>query len=99
MVEIMKIGPSKGPVFHCHTQCLQFCSRPPPAHASARDFWTITGKSGSSSFLLGPGAHDVFFVSSKSLFPQARVSSGGSTVGLMVTSSKRAYAIPRKLEN
>ena len=31
----------------------------------------------------------------KSLFPQSCVSSGGSIVGLMVTSSKRAYAIPR----
>ena len=47
------------------------------------------------SFLLGPGAHKIFFVSSKSLFPQSWVSSGGSMVGLMVTSSKRAYAIPR----
>ena len=47
------------------------------------------------SFLLGPGAHKVLFVPSKSLFPQSCVSSGGSMVGLMVTSSKRAYAIPR----
>ena len=31
----------------------------------------------------------------KSLFPQSRVSSGGSMVGLMAISSKRAYAIPR----
>ena len=34
-------------------------------------------------------------VPSKSLFPQSCVSSGSSMVGLMVTSSKRAYAIPR----
>ena len=34
-------------------------------------------------------------VPSKSLFPQSCVSSGSSIVGLMVTSSKRAYAIPR----
>ena len=32
---------------------------------------------------------------SKSLFPQSCVSSGGSMVGLMATSSKRGYAIPR----
>ena len=32
---------------------------------------------------------------SKSLFPQSCVSSGGSAVGLVVTSSKRAYTIPR----
>ena len=50
---------------------------------------------GHCSFLLGPGAHQVLFVPSKSLFPQSCVSSGGSMVGLMVTSSKRAYAIPR----
>ena len=31
----------------------------------------------------------------RSLFPQSCVSSGGSVVGLMVTSHKRAYVIPR----
>ena len=50
---------------------------------------------GHGSFLLGPGEHKVLFVPSKSLFLQSRVSSGGSMVGLMATSSKRAYAIPR----
>ena len=50
---------------------------------------------GYCSFLLGPGAHKVLFVPSKSLFPQSCVSSDASMVGLMVTSSKRAYAIPR----
>ena len=34
---------------HCYTQCPQPCSRPPPTHASARDFWTLMGKSGSLS--------------------------------------------------
>ena len=50
------------------------------------------------SFLLGPGAQGSV-VPSESLFPesisQSRVSSGSSMVGLMVTSSKRAYAIPK----
>ena len=32
-------------------------------------------------FLLGPGMHKVFFVPSKSLFPEACVSSGSSMVG------------------
>jgi len=32
---------------------------------------------------------------SKGLFPQSCVTSGSSMVGLMVTSSKRAYAVPR----
>ena len=50
---------------------------------------------GHCSFLLGPGARKVLFVPSKSLFPQYCVSSGGSMVGLMATSFKRAYAIPR----
>ena len=50
---------------------------------------------GHCSFLLGPGAHKVLFVPSKSLFPQSCVSSGGSIVGLMATSSKRAYATLR----
>ena len=50
---------------------------------------------GHCSFLLGPVVHMVLFVCSKSLFPQSCVSSGGSTVWLIVTSSKRAYAMPR----
>ena len=50
---------------------------------------------GHCSFLQGPGVHKVLFVLSKSLFPQSCVSSDGAMVGLMVTSSKRASAIPR----
>ena len=50
---------------------------------------------GHCSFLLGPGAHKFLLVPSKSLFPQSCVSSGHSVVGLMVPSSKKAYAIPR----
>ena len=50
---------------------------------------------GHCSFLLGPGAPKVLSVPSKSLFPQSCVSSGGSMVELMATSSKRVYAIPR----
>ena len=37
------------PCMHCYTQCPQPCSRPPLTHASARDSWTLTGKSGSVS--------------------------------------------------
>ena len=50
---------------------------------------------GSLLLLWGPGAHKVLLVPSKSLFPQSCVSSGSSMLGLMVTSSKRAYATPR----
>ena len=35
---------------YCYTQCLQPCSRPPPIHASTRNSWTLTGKSGSVCF-------------------------------------------------
>ena len=48
---------------------------------------------GHCSLLLSPGVHRVLFVPSKSLFPQSCVSSSGSMMGLMSTSSKRAYAI------
>ena len=39
----------KAPCMHCYTQCPQPCSRPPPTYASAKDSWTLTGKSGSVS--------------------------------------------------
>ena len=39
----------KIPCMHCCTQCPQPCSRPPLTHPSARDSWTLTGKSGSVS--------------------------------------------------
>ena len=70
---------------------------------SAGDSWTLMGKSGllsfggHCSFLFGPSVHKVLFVHSKSLFPQSCV--GGSMVRLMVTSSKRVYAIPRSTES
>ena len=50
---------------------------------------------GDCSFLLGPGVYKVLFVPSRSLFPQSCVSSGSSMVGLMVTCSKKSYAISR----
>ena len=53
------------------------------------------GNEDNSNLFLGPRAHKVLFVPSKSLFPQSCVSSGSSLVKLKVTSSKRAYAIPR----
>ena len=50
---------------------------------------------GHCSFLLSPGGHKFLFVPYKSLFSQSCVCSGSSMVGLMVNSSKRAYAIPK----
>ena len=85
---------------HCYTQCPQPCSRPPPTHTSAGGSLThgqvwVSLLWSHCFFLLGPVAHKVLFVPSKSLFTQSCVSSDGSLVGLMATSSKRAYAIPR----
>ena len=59
-----------------------------------RQVW-VSPSWGHCSFLLGPGAHKVLFVPCQSLFPQTCVNSGSSMVGLMVTSLKRAYAIPQ----
>ena len=49
---------------------------------------------GHCSFLLGPGAQDSVCALQEPI-SQSCVSSGSSMVGLMVTSSNRAYAIPR----
>ena len=63
-----------------------------PGHSQASLGQSLVG----SLFLSpGPGAQKVLFVPSKSLFPQSCVSSGGSMVGLMATSSNSAYVIPR----
>ena len=90
------------PGMHCCTQCPWPCSRPLLTHASTGDSWTLTHRQvwvsllwGHCSFLLGPDVHKVLFVPSKSLFSHSCISSGGSMVGLMETSSKRAYATSR----
>ena len=84
----------------CYTQCPQPCSRLPPTHASAGDSWTLLGESGSVSC----GVSTPFFwvlVRTSSVcahhesISQSCVSSSSSVVGLMETSSKKAYAIPR----
>ena len=40
----------KVPYRHCYTHCPHPCIRPLLTHTSARDSWTLTGKSGSVSF-------------------------------------------------
>ena len=75
----------------CHTQCPRQATTDPCLSHRLLD---LQGKSWSVSCRV-TGAHKVLFVPSKSLFPQSSVSSGGPVVGLMATSSKRAYAIPR----
>ena len=59
--------------------------------------WACLGQFLVGSLLLSSGSWCTqgFACALQSLFPQACVSSGGSMVGLMATSSKRAYAKPR----
>ena len=80
--------------------CPAALSAPDPAaghHQRLLETQASLGQSLVESLLLSPGSWctEVLFVPSKSLFPQPCVISGGSMVGLMATSSKRAYAIPR----
>ena len=105
MMEVMKI---MGTSFKMSHACTATLSAPNPAAGHHRPMpaprlldthgqvW-VSLLWGHCSFLLGPSVHKVLFVPSKSLFPQSCVSSGGPMVGLMATSSKRAYAIPRSV--
>ena len=90
----------KVPCSPCYTQCPQPCSRPPPTHTSAGDSWTLLGKSGLSllwGLLLSPGSWCTqgSVCALQESISQSCVCSGSSMVRLMVTSSKRAYAIPK----
>ena len=102
MVEVMKIMATSFKRSHACNATLNAPNphRPSPTHSSARDSWTLTGKSGSVS--CGVTAHfswvlvhTWFCLCPPRVCPQSYVSSGGSMVGLMMTSSKRVYAIPR----
>ena len=89
----------KVPCTHCCTQCPRPCSRPLLTHASTRDSWTLMSSLGQSlvgSLLFSSGSWCTqgFVCALHEMFPKSCVSSGGSVVGLMATSSKRAYAIP-----
>ena len=79
---------SMPPTLHQATADPHLCQRLLDTHR--QDSW-VSLLWGYCCFLLGPGAHKVLFVPSKSLFPQSCVSSGSSMVGLMMTFSKKAY--------
>ena len=94
----------KGPCRHCCTQCPQPCSRAPPTYTSTRDSWTLLGKFGSVSCgIIAPFSwvlvHTKFCLCPPRVYftSNSCVSSGSSMVGLMATSSKRAYAYPSLL--
>ena len=94
----------KVPCMHCCIQCPQPCSRPPPTHASAGDSCTLAASLGQSligPLLLSPGywCTQGFVCALQESVSQSCVSSGRSTMGLMATSFKRAYAIPRYPEH
>ena len=102
MVEVMTMVTSFKR-FHACTASLS-ASNPTAGHCRLMPLPEIAGHSWAclGQFLvrhcfifLGPGEHKILFLPSNRLFPQTCVSSGGSMVGLMATSFKRAYAIPR----
>ena len=95
MVEVMKIMVTSFKRSHPNPAAGHPWPTPPletPGHSS--------GKSGSvpwGCLLLFPGSwctQGFVYIPFKSLFPQSCVSAGSAMVGLMVTSSKWAYAIP-----
>ena len=98
MVEVIKIIVTLFKRSHACTATLSAPNpaaghhRPTPPPETPGHSWASLGQSAPFSWVL---VHKVLFVPSKSLFPQSCVSSGGSLVGLMATSSKRAYATPR----
>ena len=103
MVEVMKIMATSFKRSHAHITTLsapQPWSWLPPTHASAGDSWTLTGRSGSVSHrVTAPFCWVLvstrFCLSPPRVYFQSCVNFGSSMVGLMVTSSKRAYAIPK----
>ena len=80
---------------YCYTYCPQSCRRPPPTHASTGDSWASLGQSLVGSLPLSPGSWCTqgSVCAHQESISQSCVSSGSSVVGLMATSSKRAYAI------
>ena len=107
MVEVMKIMVTSFRRSHARTAALSVhnpaaghCQHTPPPEAPGHSRASLGGVSllwSYCSFFLGPGVYKILFVPSKSLFPQSCLCSGGSKVGLMATSSKRAYDMPRSI--
>ena len=105
MVEVMKIMATS---FKTSCGDNATLSAPDPAAGHHRHMplpetlghsWASLGQSLVGSLLLSPGSWFVqgFVCALQESVSQSCVSSGGSMVGLMATSSKRAYAIPRSI--
>ena len=92
----------KVPCRHCYTQCPQpRSSRPPLTHTSIRDSWTLVGKSGSVSCgVTAPFFWVLVHTDSVCALPESVspvLCNFWLYGGLMVTSSQRAYSIPRSV--
>ena len=78
------------PALQQATRDPRLCPRLPDTHGQ------VQGSLLGGSLLLSSGSwHISFYCALRESISQSCVSSGGSVVGLMATSSKRAYAIPR----
>ena len=95
MVEVMKIMATSFKGFHAGTATLSVpdpaaghCPPTPLLETPTHGQVWVSLLWGPCSFLLGPAAHKVLYVPSKSVFPQSCVNSGGSMVGLMATSPR-----------
>ena len=91
----------KIPCMYRYTQCPQSCRRPAQTHTSTGDSWTLTGKTGSVSCgVTVPSSRSWctrFCLSPPRVYFPALCKFCQLYVGLMVTSSKRAYVIPSLL--
>ena len=96
MMEVMKIMATSLKRSHACPAALN-ASNPAAGHRQPTPCWRLLDTGGQvwvsllwdyCSFLLGPGAYQVLFAPSKSLFPQSCVSSGSSMVELTATSSQ-----------
>ena len=103
MVEVMKIIVTSFKRSHTRTAAHRALKpaaghhRPTPPPRAPGHSWASPGQSLTGSLLLSPGSWCTqgFVCGLQASVSQSFVSSRGSMVGLMETSSKRAYAIPR----
>ena len=106
MVEVMKIILTYFNRSHADTATLSALNpaaghcRPTPPWETPGPSWASLAQSLMGSLLLSSGSWCTQGVvcALHEMFPKSCVSSGGSVVGLMATSSKRAYAIPGSTE-
>ena len=105
MVEVMKMMATSFKRSHAHTAAHSgpnpaagHC-RPTPSPATLGHSWASLGQSLGGSLHLSPGSWCTqgIVCAIQGSVSHSCVSSGGSVVGLMATSSKRAYAIPRSI--